>query len=103
MLHDAMREVGGPMIFSVILPPQNSSWWSKPTVCHAQGAYRSAPGESLEYFYRDQDRQAGVFEGMRLAVSMRELVGKPVAFENVDSLKSYLMQLVRAFECRPLL
>jgi len=35
------------------------------------------------------------FEGMRLAVSMREVVGKPVAFENIDGLKSYLMQLIK--------
>lgn len=53
------------------------------------------PGESLDYFYRDEDRQAGKFDDNRLAVRMHQVVGKPAPFESFEKLRGYLMQLVK--------
>jgi len=96
MLHDAMREVGGPNDFlGHLTPTEFLLVVEMDSLSPLKERIGQRLGESLEYFYHDQDRQAGVFDGMRLAVSMCELVGKPVAFENIESLKAYLMQLVK--------
>lgn len=95
MLHDAMREVGSPNDFlGHLIPTVFIMVIENSTMVPLKEKIKRRLGESLEYFYRDQDRQAGVFEGKHLAVHLEEVVEKPEACENVGKLRLYLEQLI---------
>jgi PleD family two-component response regulator len=96
MLHDSMREVGGPNDFLGHFSPTEFILVVESSSIEAlKERINQRLGESLGYFYRDQDRQAGKFDENRLAVRLHQVVGKPVPFESFEKLKGYLVQLVK--------
>ena len=60
MLHDAMREVGGPNDFLGHFSPTEFILVVESSSIEAlKERINRRLGESLDYFYRDQDRQEG--------------------------------------------
>ncbi len=96
MIHDAMGEAGGPNDFLGHLTAVDFILVVEPiSLASLKERIARHLGESLDYFYRDQDRQSGANASQRLAVQQYEVVGKPVNFNSVDELKGYLLQLVK--------
>jgi PleD family two-component response regulator len=96
MLHDAMRDVGGPNDFLGNFSPTEFILVVESSSIEAlKDRINRRLGESLDYFYRDQDRKEGKFDDNRLAVRMQQVIEKPVPFESFEKLKGYLVQLVK--------
>lgn len=96
MLKDTLLEVGSPFDFLGHLTPTDFLLiLDQENVQTLKARIQKRLDVSLEYFYRDQDRQADVFRGKKLAVRVQDFSGWQSVYKNLDQFRAYLSQVAK--------
>jgi DNA-binding response OmpR family regulator len=93
MIHNAVREVGGPDDFIGHLSGTKLILVTEPdhlTALHKRIQARLE--QSLDYFYPLKDREAGLLHGKRLQIRLGEVTATDGPFDDVDQLKTELLR-----------
>jgi PleD family two-component response regulator len=90
VLHDAMREVGGPNDFLGHLGPAEFLLITEPGYLHTmKELVRSRLEPSLQYFYRERDRQMGA-GGRMLGIRLNLLQPSGQGYSHLEEIKERL-------------
>ena len=96
MLKDTLREVGnpndflghfGPTDFIMVLDQDNLNT--------LKDRIHKRLDVSLDYFYRDQDRQTNVFKDNKLAIRTTEYLSWQSSHQELGQFKAFLIQAVK--------
>jgi PleD family two-component response regulator len=96
MLQEALREFGAQDSFLGHLDLTNFILISKQSAAGAiKDAIRKRLAQSIEYFYRDQDRETDLFRDHRLAVEIHDYTPGPNLNRSITQLRAELERLAR--------
>ncbi len=96
MMRDALHEAGSPSDFLGQVGPSNFILVAEPG---SAGALAERIGkrieQSIDYFYRDQDRAPEARRGTRLSVAVKELGPEGGSFDTLEQLKEHIIKPLR--------
>lgn len=96
MLQDVLRSYGTPNDFIGHLDPTNFILISRPNdLTGLKEQILKRLSQSLDYFYRDQDRDTELFSGHRLAVEILDFTPNPKLIHDSMHLRAELERLCR--------
>lgn len=96
MLRDTMSEFGGPndfvghitpTTFILVIDPANRA--------NVKDMIRKRIEQSLDYFYKDQDRRSEKFRGKNLSLKIDELDQAKLTSESAEKIKDEIIELTR--------
>lgn len=96
MLHDAVNEVGAPNDFIGHLGPADFILVVEPeSVSGLKDRMHKRLEVSMGYFYKEQDRQSGVFDKHPLGVHFAHLTSDQIQIKDLESFRNQLINLTK--------
>lgn len=96
MLQDVLRGNGSPEDFLGHLNPTTFLLITRSAdTDELKQQIQHRVGLSLDYFYRDQDRDTELFRGHRLSVELQDILPDPKRIQDIPQLRAELEKLIR--------
>ncbi len=96
MLKDTILEFGSPLDFlGHIAPAEFILVLDQENLATLKERIHHRLDVSLDYFYRDQDRQSKLFQGKKLTVRTQEFTDWQANYQTLEQFREYLLQVAK--------